>query len=60
MKTICIRCKKEFEQANHPMAHFFTICHECRKESPETISDQTNYNLMQYNNLCPDGTQHWI
>jgi len=40
MKTICVRCSKEFEQFNHPMANFFSICFECREKEPETIFDQ--------------------
>lgn len=44
MKTDCIRCQKEFEQVSHPAAHFFTICHECRKQSPETLLDQQDFN----------------
>jgi hypothetical protein len=43
--TECVRCNEEFEQAAHPMAHFFSICPECREQSPETIMDQQRYNF---------------
>lgn len=41
----CVRCKKPFEQFYHPMAHFFSICPDCRKESPETSYDQYLYHI---------------
>lgn len=43
--TQCIRCKKQFEQALNPMAHFFSICKECHNEQPETLYDQTLYHI---------------
>lgn len=44
----CVRCSNEFENPNHPMAHFSVICQECRNKSPETIYDQTTYNMNIY------------
>lgn len=43
--TKCVRCNLEFENNSHPLAHFFTICPNCRKKSEETIHDQNTYNL---------------
>ena len=51
MKTICVRCSKEFEQFNHPMANFFSICFECREKEPETIFDQHKLFMINKNYL---------
>lgn len=48
MKTNCIRCEKEFENPTHPLAHFSTICNECKKIEPESISDQQKFNIKPY------------
>ena len=49
MITKCVRCDNEFQNADHPLAHFFSICEECRTKSPETIGDQQIYQFRLLN-----------
>lgn len=48
MQSKCVRCGNEFLQNINPVAHHFSICQDCHKESPETIYDQNKYDLRRW------------
>lgn len=50
METICVRCYSKFNNSTHPMAHFYSICDECRKCGDETLVDQQRYNFRNFYN----------
>lgn len=47
----CVRCNDSIQEPIHPMAHMSSICYKCRAESPETITDQNNFNCEYYKKI---------